>query len=34
MRLFRQRQAGDWEGLVERLAEVLRAWCGEHRVPL
>ena len=33
MRLFRQRQAGDWEGLVERLAEVLRAWCGEHRAP-
>ena len=33
MRLFRQRRAGGWEGLVERLAEVLRAWCSEHGAP-
>ncbi len=33
MRLFRQRKAGDWEELVEHLAEVLRAWCSEHGAP-
>jgi hypothetical protein len=33
MRLFRQRTAGDWEGLVEELAEVLRAWCREQGAP-
>ena len=33
MRLFRQRKAGDWEGIVEHLAEVLRAWCAERGTP-
>jgi hypothetical protein len=27
MRVFRQRKAGDWRGLVDHLAGVLRAWC-------
>jgi tetratricopeptide (TPR) repeat protein len=33
MRLFRQRTAGDWEGVVEQLAEVLRAWCSKQGAP-
>jgi tetratricopeptide (TPR) repeat protein len=30
MRLFRQGKAGDWESLVERVTEVLSAWCSER----
>jgi tetratricopeptide (TPR) repeat protein len=30
MRLFRQGKAGDWESLVERVTEVLFAWCSER----
>jgi hypothetical protein len=33
MRLFRQRKTGDWVGLVEQLAEALRAWCREQGAP-
>jgi tetratricopeptide (TPR) repeat protein len=31
MRLFRQHEAGDWQGLVDRATRVLRAWCSERR---
>jgi ADP-heptose:LPS heptosyltransferase len=30
MRLFRQRKAGDWESLVERVTGVLSVWCSER----
>jgi tetratricopeptide (TPR) repeat protein len=32
-RLFRQRKVGEWEGLVDRVTRVLRAWCGERGAP-